>query len=280
MHPKTFIFSGSLNKNRWGRKQVTTEKGKVKDSLLEAACFKPGFEGGSEVAKTEVTEIFLEGPQASNALVSQGPHPPAAPPPPRPPPPATTRSPPHHSHTQPRREGANPRLESHACSAAPPRSPALPPRHTLPVRRGAGHSPTVSNGASAAGVGWAGPDRAGPGWAAPEVAPPPQPCSLRERHLAAAARGRGDSAPPARPACAPARGRDRTGPARTLCSRSLPRKRGRRGDTATLPCTCMEMVLLTHFSLNHYYGIHHSVVIVMPQIHIKTLSALQERFTD
>lgn len=31
---------------RWGRRQVRREKRKVRDRLLEAACFKPGFEGG------------------------------------------------------------------------------------------------------------------------------------------------------------------------------------------------------------------------------------------
>lgn len=31
---------------RWGRRQVTRVKGKVRDRLLEADCFKPGFEGG------------------------------------------------------------------------------------------------------------------------------------------------------------------------------------------------------------------------------------------
>lgn len=31
---------------RWGRRQVRRERRKVRDRLLEAACFKPGFEGG------------------------------------------------------------------------------------------------------------------------------------------------------------------------------------------------------------------------------------------
>lgn len=30
---------------RWGKRQVMRDKGKVRDRLLEEACFKPGFEG-------------------------------------------------------------------------------------------------------------------------------------------------------------------------------------------------------------------------------------------
>lgn len=60
MHPKTFLFSGSLNKNRWRGKQVTTEKGKVKDRLLEAACFKPGFEGGKISWHEEYSKYALD----------------------------------------------------------------------------------------------------------------------------------------------------------------------------------------------------------------------------
>ncbi|XP_065487548.1 basic proline-rich protein-like [Caloenas nicobarica] len=93
------------------------------------------------------------------------PPPQAAPAPPRPrPQPPARRRPPRRAAPRPRQPHATPpatrnpaggaRVRGRGRSVpAAPRSPALPPRHGLPVGRGAGHSPTGSSGASAARLG-------------------------------------------------------------------------------------------------------------------------------
>lgn len=136
---------------------VCTRKGGFPPRTLRRGRNKKTLYSGTEHrfcrARSQLRPRHSPATSATGCPPPPAPAPPAAGPGP-PPPPATTRSP---ASPQPQANPAGGRGSAPGGPRAPaaPRSPALPPPRGArsPVGRGAGHSPTVSRGASAAGLG-------------------------------------------------------------------------------------------------------------------------------